>query len=192
MPQSHEISTQPHQKTKHMQLASQLEECRWFYNHFLACRTRDSVGRTPGVVVLLRPDHRLCHSLKQDRQHTAPRAFASLAKRCRCVLIWPSKPSSAALKLEKHRAIPAFGGRGRYDSLTFPQYGNGCQMTYGALKLSKIGSLPRWSNIVHWKAHPRPAHIRRSFYQESGTSPSSARCRSTPPYQPQGKRSVLM
>jgi putative transposase len=56
---------------------------------------------------------------------------------------------------------PRFRGKGRYDSMTFPQYGNGCQMTDNSLKLSKVGA-------IHIKAHrplkgtPKTCTIRRT------------------------------
>ena len=56
---------------------------------------------------------------------------------------------------------PRFRGRDRYDSLTYPQYGNGCQMADDTLKLSKVGA-------VRIKAHrplegtPKTCTIRRT------------------------------
>jgi putative transposase len=41
---------------------------------------------------------------------------------------------------------PRFHGRDRYNSFTYPQFGNGCQLDNGLLVLSKIGRIAvRWS-----------------------------------------------
>jgi ATP-dependent helicase YprA (DUF1998 family) len=65
------------------------------------------------------------------------------------------------VKAGEDPGYPRFRGKGRYDSMTFPQYGNGCQMTDAGLKLSKIGK-------IRIKAHrplegtPKICTIRRS------------------------------
>ena len=45
------------------------------------------------------------------------------------------------VKAGEEPGYPRFRGRGRYDSMTFPQYGNGCQLVDGVLKLSKVGAV---------------------------------------------------
>jgi putative transposase len=45
------------------------------------------------------------------------------------------------VKAGEEPGYPRFRGCDRYDSLTYPQYGNGCQMTDGTLKLSKVGAV---------------------------------------------------
>ena len=56
---------------------------------------------------------------------------------------------------------PRFRGVGRYDAMTFPQYGNGCQMTDGILKLSKVGAL-RVAQHRPLEGTPKTCTIRRS------------------------------
>jgi putative transposase len=125
-------------KTQAHQLASQLEECRWLYNHLLAAR-RDAWGERQESLSYHAQATTL-PSLKQGRpalssvhsqvlQNVAVRidlAFKAFFRRC---------------KAGAEPGYPRFRGRGRYDSMTFPQYGNGCQMTDGMLKLSKVGAL---------------------------------------------------
>jgi putative transposase len=56
---------------------------------------------------------------------------------------------------------PRFRGKDRYDSMTFPQYGNGCQITDGMLKLSKVGAV----RVVQHRlleSTPKTCTIRRS------------------------------
>jgi putative transposase len=56
---------------------------------------------------------------------------------------------------------PRFRGRGRYDSMTFPQYGNGCQMADGVLKLSKVGAI-RVVQHRPLEGTPKTCTVRRS------------------------------
>ena len=65
------------------------------------------------------------------------------------------------VKAGEEPGYPRFRGPDRYDSLTYPQYGNGCRMTDGTLKLSRVGA-------VRLKAHrplegtPKTCTIRRA------------------------------
>jgi len=125
-------------KTQAKQLGNQLEECRWLYNHFLASRRdawqerQESLSYHAQTITLPalkqeRPTLTQVHS--QVLQNVAMRinlAFKAFFRRC---------------KAGAEPGYPRFRGRGRYDSMTFPQYGNGCQLADDALKLSKIGSV---------------------------------------------------
>lgn len=125
-------------KTQAQQLDSQLEECRWLYNHLLASR-RDawddrhaslSYHAQATTLPALKQDHPSLSGVhSQVLQNVVMRidlAFKAFFRRC---------------KAGEAPGYPRFRGRGRYDSMTFPQYGNGCQMTDGVLKLSKVGAL---------------------------------------------------
>lgn len=125
-------------KTQAHVLDAQLEECRWTYNHFLASRRdaweerQESLSYHAQAITLPvlkqdRPSLRSVHS--QVLQNIAVRidlGFKAFFRRC---------------KAGEEPGYPRFRGEGRYDSMTFPQYGNGCQMTDGLLKLSKVGAL---------------------------------------------------
>lgn len=125
-------------KTQEHQLDSQLEECCWLYNHLLAERKaaweerQESLSYHAQATTLPALKHEretlsLVHS--QVLQNVAVRidlAFKAFFRRC---------------KSGEEPGYPRFRGRGRYDSMTFPQYGNGCQMVDGMLKLSKVGAL---------------------------------------------------
>jgi putative transposase len=65
------------------------------------------------------------------------------------------------VKAGEEPGYPRFHGKGRYDSLTFPQYGNGCQLTDGVLKLSKVGAL-RVVQHRPLEGTPKTCTIRRS------------------------------
>jgi putative transposase len=145
-------------KTQAKQLASQLEECRRLYNHFLASRRdaweerQESLSYHKQATMLPalkqdRPGLSIVHS--QVLQNVAVRidlAFKAFFRRC---------------KAGEEPGYPRFRGKGRYDSMTFPQYGNGCQLADGILKLSKIGA-------VHTVQHrplegtPKTCTVRRS------------------------------
>lgn len=125
-------------KTQANQLDSQLEECRWLYNHFLASR-RDAWDERQESLSYHKQATTL-PPLKQERpalntvhaqvlQNVAVHidlAFKAFFRRCRA---------------GEEPGYPRFRSKGRYDSMTFPRYGNGCQLTDGVLKLSKIGAV---------------------------------------------------
>ena len=128
----------PTKKQTHV-LEDQLEECRYLYNHFLAAR-RDAweerqESLTYHAQALRLPQLKAsCADLacvhSQVLQNVAVRidlAFQAFFRRCKAG--------------EEAPGYPRFRGYGRYDSMTFPQYGNGCQMTKGLLKISKVGAV---------------------------------------------------
>ena len=120
-------------------LDGQLEECRCLYNHFLAERRdaweerQESLTYHTQAVTLPRlkegcADLSRVHS--QVLQNVAVRidlAFKAFFRRCKAG--------------ENQPGYPRFRGYGRYDSMTFPQYGNGCQVVDGMLKVSKVGAV---------------------------------------------------
>jgi putative transposase len=145
-------------KAQATQLDSQLEECRCLYNHFLAER-RDAweerqESLTYHTQALTLPglkegcaDLSRVHS--QVLQNVAVRidlAFKAFFRRC---------------KAGEEPGYPRFRGYGRYDSMTFPQYGNGCQITDGLLKVSKVGAL-RVVQHRPLEGTPKTCTIRRS------------------------------
>ena len=146
-------------KAQATQLDSQLEECRCLYNHFLAERRdaweerQESLSYYKQAITLpvLKEgcaDLSLVHS--QVLQNVAVRidlAFKAFFRRCKAG--------------EDEPGYPRFRGYGRYDSMTFPQYGNGCQMTDGLLKLSKVGAL-RVVQHRPLEGTPKTCTIRRS------------------------------
>jgi len=145
-------------KTQATQLDGQLEECRWLHNHFLASR-RDAYeerqeslsyhAQATTLPTLKRERETLSTVHSQVLQNVAVRidlAFKAFFRRC---------------KAGEEPGYPRFRGRGRYDSMTFPQYGNGCQLTDGVLKLSKVGAV----RVVHHRpleGTPKTCTLRRS------------------------------
>ena len=115
-----------------------LEECRWLFNHLLAKRkeTYEHTGKgltlygqqsTFSILKQERPSLDTVHS--QVLQNVAVRvdlAFKAFFRRCK--------------ERASDPGFPRFKGRGRYDSLTFPQ--SGFSITHDdRVCLSKIGSI---------------------------------------------------
>lgn len=145
-------------KKQTTQLQQQLEECRQLYNHFLEQRKRaweehhesltyHNQATTLPTLKAQCPELSAIHS--QVLQNVAIRidlAFKAFFRRC---------------KSGEDPGYPRYRGLGRYDSMTFPQYGNGCQLTDGVLKLSKIGAV-RVIQHRPLEGTPKTCTIRRS------------------------------
>src|SRR5919206_2271002 len=130
-------------------LEQQLEECRWVYNQTLAAR-RDAWQQRQETLGLydtqsLLPDWKaerktlkLVHSqVLQNVQLRVDLAFKAFFRR---------------LKAGIDAGYPRFKQFGRYDSMTYPQYGNGVRLEGNKLILSKIGAV---SINLHRPAHGR-------------------------------------
>jgi putative transposase len=116
-----------------------LEECRFVYNQTLAARREawEQRQESPGLYdtqSLLpawkvdRPSLKLVHSqVLQNVQVRVDLAFKAFFRRVKAG--------------EQEAGYPRFKGFGRYDSITYPQYGNGVRLEGNTLILSKIGSV---------------------------------------------------
>lgn len=120
-------------------LEQQLEECRWVYNETLAERKRayeergeslrlyDTQALLPGWKET-RPSLKLVHSqVLQNVQVRVDLAFKAFFSRVKAG--------------KKGSGFPRFKGFGRYDSITYPQYGNGVRLDGDRLIISKIGAV---------------------------------------------------
>jgi len=119
-------------------LESQLDECRWLYNHFLEQRktsyettkTAPSMYDQQATIPALkkgRPSLSVAHS--QVLQNVAVRidlAFKAFFRR---------------VKSGETPGYPRFRGKFRYHSMTFPQAPSGCKLVGDKLTLAKVGSL---------------------------------------------------
>ena len=120
-------------------LAQQLEECRWVYNELLAERKRayEERGVSLGEFALLkllplwkvfRPSMKQVYS--QVLQNVGVRvdlAYQAFFRRVQ--------------EGATDAGFPRFKGVGRYDSITYPQYGNGVHLDGDRLILSKVGAV---------------------------------------------------
>lgn len=125
-------------KAQATQLVKQLELCRWLYNKTLDTRKTtfetegksvghyDTIKMIPGWKVE-KPALKTVHS--QVLQNVSTRvelAYQAFFRR---------------VKAGEEPGYPRFKGYGRYDSMTYPQYGNGVRLDGNILNLSKIGSV---------------------------------------------------
>ena len=119
-------------------LDGQLEQCRWVYNQVLASRRDAHAAGAPlglyDTTNLLpewkaeRPALKLVHSqILQNISQRVHLAFEALGRRV--------KTKAADV------GYPRFKSFGRYDSMTFPQYGNGVRLDENKLVLSKVGAV---------------------------------------------------
>lgn len=117
-------------------LENQLEECRWLYNHLLEKR-RDAYEQTgkgltcyeqQATYPILKQEHPSLNTVhSQVLQNVAVRidlAFKAFFRRC---------------KAGENPGSPRFKGKGRYQSMTFPQVPSGCSLKEGRLFVSKVG-----------------------------------------------------
>jgi len=119
-------------------LEQQLETCRWVYNETLATRKRaweerqESLRLYDTIKILPawkadRPDLNRVHSQVLQNIHVrVDLAFKAFFRR---------------VKAGEDPGFPRFKPFGRYDSITYPQYGNGVRLEGTTLILSKIGSI---------------------------------------------------
>ncbi len=120
-------------------LEQQLETCRWVYNETLAERKRayeergeslrlyDTQAMLPGWK-LTRPELKDVHSqVLQNVQVRVDLAFKAFFRHVKAGA--------------EDVGYPRYKGKGRYDSLTYPQYGNGVRLDGDRLILSKVGAV---------------------------------------------------
>lgn len=119
-------------------LNKMLEECRWVFNKTLEIRKNSfdqdnvSLGLYDTQELLTgwkkdRPSLTKVHSLVlQDVQVRVDLAFKAFFRR---------------VKVGEDPGYPRFKGYGRYDSMTYKQYGNGVKLVGNTLNLSKLGSV---------------------------------------------------
>ncbi len=141
-------------------LEQQLEECRWLYNHLLAER-RDAWEQRQESVRLY-DQHATLPALKAERpslagvqsqvlQNVAVRidlAFKAYFRRC---------------KAGEAPGYPRFRGKGRYESITFPQVPVGCKLDAGTQRLY-VMNVGRIKLVYHRHVEgtPKTATICRS------------------------------
>jgi putative transposase len=118
-------------------LEEQLEACRWLYNETLAYRMNAyeqeqrsaSYFETKRRIPLLKAEHpELKLVYAQCLQNVTERVDLAFKAFFRRVKEGAEEPG-----------YPRFKGQGRYDSFTFPQAPDGCQIKEGKLVLFKVG-----------------------------------------------------
>ena len=139
-------------------LGQQLEECRWVYNQTLAAR-RDAYSQgvslswyetkamLPGWKEK-RPSLKLVHSqVLQNVTQRVDLAFQAFFRRVKAG--------------EEEVGYPRFKQFGRYDSITYPQYGNGVEIRGNDLVVSRSGAC-RWFGTGLSRAQIKTVTLRRA------------------------------
>jgi len=115
-----------------------LEATRWVYNEALATRKRAWEERQESLG--LYDTHSLLPRWKAERPSL--KIVHSQVLQNACVRVdLAFKAFFRRVKAGEQPGYPRFKGPGRYDSLTYPQYGNGVRLEGRHLILSKIGSV---------------------------------------------------
>ena len=120
-------------------LNEMLEETRWLYNYMLAYR-RDAWEERQESVRLYDTVN-MIPALKQERPSLS-KVYSQVLQQSLQRLELAFQSFFRRVKENKGEAgYPRFKGYGRYDSLTYPQYGNGARLDGNKLILSKVGSV---------------------------------------------------
>jgi len=134
-------------KAQETQLDQQLELCRWVYNKTLEMRKnsyeQDGVSLsyydTKKMLPLWKadkPDLKRVHSMVlQDVTMRVDLTYQAFFRRVK------SGDFGRLSTSEEKAGFPRFKGYGRYDSMCYPQYGNGARLEGSTLILSKLGSV---------------------------------------------------
>lgn len=120
-------------------LEQQLEECRWVYNETLAERKRAYEER--GVSLILYDTMKLLPDWKQSRPGLKLVHSQVLQNVCVRVDLAFQAFFRRVREGSEEVGYPRFKGFGRYDSITYPQYGNGVRLDGERLILSKVGAV---------------------------------------------------
>ncbi|HEY7021992.1 MAG TPA: transposase [Ktedonobacterales bacterium] len=141
-------------------LDAQLEECRWLYNHLLAARREAWEQRQESLRLY-------------DQQATLP---ALKAERPALASVHSQVVQNVAVRLDlafqaffrrvrsgETPGYPRFRGRGRYDSITFPQVPVGCRLD-GEEKRVRIANVGQVKILLHrpMEGAPKTATVTRS------------------------------
>ncbi|MEN9936564.1 MAG: hypothetical protein RLZZ387_3143 [Chloroflexota bacterium] len=119
-------------------LGEMLETCRWVYNETLATRKR--AWEEQGETLSLYATQTLLPDWKAERP-ALKRVHSQVLQNVQVRLDLAFKAFFRRVKAGEEPGYPRFKGFGRYDSITYPQYGNGARLEGTALVLSKIGSV---------------------------------------------------
>jgi putative transposase len=141
-------------------LDQQLEECRWLYNHLLAER-RDAWEQRQASLRYYDQATSL-PALKAERAALAD-VHSQVLQNVAMRLDLAFKAFFRRVKAGETPGYPRFRGKGRYDSLTFPQVPVGCRLDTETkrLRLANVGLV---KVILHrpLEGTPKTATIRRS------------------------------
>lgn len=134
-------------------LEQQLEECRWAYNETLAAR-RDA--HTEGVPLGLYDTVNLLPGWKATRPTLKDVHSQVLQNICQRVHLAFQAFFRRVKEGAQEVGYPRFKQVGRYDSITYPQYGNGVRLDGERLIVSKVGAV---QVVMHRPIEGRPKTV---------------------------------
>ena len=115
-----------------------LEECRWLYNRIL--ETRKNAYEQDGKSLGLYDTQTMIPGWKADRS-TLKIVHSLVLQNVNIRVDLAFKALFRRVKAGEEPGYPRFKGYGRYDSMTYSQYGNGARLDGSRLILSKLGSV---------------------------------------------------
>jgi len=125
-------------KAQETSLDKMLEECRWLYNKIL--ETRKNAYEQDGKSLGLYDTQNMIPAWKADRPSL--KAVHSLVLQNVNIRVdLAFKAFFRRVKAGDDPGYPRFKGYGRYDSMTYSQYGNGVRLDGSNLALSKLGNI---------------------------------------------------
>lgn len=135
-----------------------LEECRWLYNKIL--ETRKNAYEQDGVSLRLYDTQNMIPGWKAERS-SLKSVHSLVLQQVNIRVDLAFKAFFRRVKSGETPGYPRFKGYGRYDSMTFTQYGNGAKIANGKLVLSKIGDI---KIVLHREliGLPKTVCVRRS------------------------------
>lgn len=115
-----------------------LEECRWLYNKIL--ETRKNAWENNGVSLGLYDTQNMIPGWKAERS-SLKSVHSLVLQNVNVRVDLAFKAFFRRVKAGENPGYPRFKGYGRYDSMCYPQYGNGVRLDGNNLVLSKLGNV---------------------------------------------------
>jgi putative transposase len=125
-------------KAQETSLDRMLEECRWLYNKIL--ETRKNAYEQDGKSLGLYDTQNLIPGWKTERQ-SLKLVHSLVLQNVNIRVDLAFKAFFRRVKSGEDPGYPRFKSYGRYDSMTYSQYGNGVRLDGNVLILSKLGSI---------------------------------------------------
>ena len=125
-------------KSQETILNGMLNECGWLYNRIL--ETRNISFEQNGISLGLYETQNMIPAWKVERP-SLKKVHSLTLQNVNIRVDLAFKAFFRRVKLGETPGYPRFKGQGRYDSMTFPQYGNGVMLVGNKLNLSKLGSV---------------------------------------------------
>lgn len=119
-------------------LNKMLEQCRWLYNKVL--ETRKNVYEQEGKSLGLYDTQNMIPQWKKEKE-SLKLVHSLVLQNVNIRVDLAFKAFFRRVKAGEKPGYPRFKGYGRYDSMTYPQYGNGANLVDDKLNLSKLGSV---------------------------------------------------